>query len=387
MNKDELINYKDHKTQLITYETWENRVTEYLGIDFKLIDVWYKKDYRDKMVCFLEIKHNCNESFIKNAYNIKHQKNCPICISKMQVSYLHAIICTLFEKYYNGVEMEKDLGFKGDNDGISRYDLYIDDYKGKPTVIEFQSRYHDGKEELDKRKKQHAIDLGCSFYEFDSRDGDILKVAKIFFPSLESIPDWAYENVGKFKKTDLSGVQELLNKYYTVEKVANALNISKNVIHHNVNNGNLTKPHDHAKIVYNKKSVIQLDLDGNFINEYETMYKVEKNLGIKIGQINLKGNVVYRRGYIWVYSSNYYNNNYSVKNLRIGDQKVYQLDLNEELINTYDSPKDVGVNLGYNTSDISSCCRGKRESYKNYIWMYEYYYNKKYKKQNKTSQN
>lgn len=54
----------------------------------------------------------------------------------------------------------------------------------------------------------------------------------------------------------------------------------------------------------------------------------------------------------------------------IFSKQVYQYTLDGELVTIWPSINEVGRN-GYNKGNVSSCCRGKLNKYKNYIWNYD----------------
>ena len=51
-------------------------------------------------------------------------------------------------------------------------------------------------------------------------------------------------------------------------------------------------------------------------------------------------------------------------------KKVYQYTLDGELVKIWKSAMDCGRN-GYSQGNVSACCRGERDTHKNYIWKYE----------------
>ena len=68
-----------------------------------------------------------------------------------------------------------------------------------------------------------------------------------------------------------------------------------------------------------------------------------------------------------------YNNCYNdgqIKRARFKRKKVYQYDLNGNLIKEWISVNDAGRN-GYSYQKISMCCLGKRKTHKGFIWSYE----------------
>lgn len=50
--------------------------------------------------------------------------------------------------------------------------------------------------------------------------------------------------------------------------------------------------------------------------------------------------------------------------------KVIQLDINENEIKTWNSVREIQRELGFHTDKIFKCLKGKRKTYKNYIWKY-----------------
>ena len=51
-------------------------------------------------------------------------------------------------------------------------------------------------------------------------------------------------------------------------------------------------------------------------------------------------------------------------------KKVYQLTLNNELVKEWPSTMEIQRTLCFDNTNISRCCRGKRESYKGFKWSY-----------------
>ena len=52
-------------------------------------------------------------------------------------------------------------------------------------------------------------------------------------------------------------------------------------------------------------------------------------------------------------------------------KKVYQYDINYNLLNIWDSTKEIERKLGYDSSQIASVCRGNHKTAKGYIWSYK----------------
>lgn len=227
----------------ISKEELIRRVETETDNEFKFIDVFYKtRSDNGRNEGYLKIKHwDCGYEFEKTIGSWGSQKSCPRCVGMMKVSYLHAVISLLFEKYYKRVEFEKDIGFKGDKGGKSKYDLYVPNYKGKNTLFEFQSRFHDGKEDFDNRKKNFAINKGYELIAIDHRDVALLDIIKDLFPTLDSIPEWIDDELHRFKKLNLSKAQNLLDQNYTYIEIANVLRTTESTVSHAVRDGRLIR--------------------------------------------------------------------------------------------------------------------------------------------------
>lgn len=50
--------------------------------------------------------------------------------------------------------------------------------------------------------------------------------------------------------------------------------------------------------------------------------------------------------------------------------KVVQLDINGKEIKKWNSVREIQKELGFHTDKIFKCLKGKRKTYKNYIWKY-----------------
>lgn len=68
-----------------------------------------------------------------------------------------------------------------------------------------------------------------------------------------------------------------------------------------------------------------------------------------------------------------YNNIYSDRVSRVANKrkkKIAKYDLNGNLICIYNSIKDAILDISGYKSNLIRCCKGKANSYKNYIWKY-----------------
>ena len=69
--------------------------------------------------------------------------------------------------------------------------------------------------------------------------------------------------------------------------------------------------------------------------------------------------------------TNTYNINYGTRTEKT-QKPVLQFTLDGEFIRKWDSAKDVERELGFNSSDLSKCCKGKKKSVGGFKWRYHY---------------
>ena len=75
------------------------------------------------------------------------------------------------------------------------------------------------------------------------------------------------------------------------------------------------------------------------------------------------------------YCNSQYNNNYGTHNERMAKSlsiPVLQFSFNGEFIKKWDSATQVQNELGFDNSDISKCCKGKKKTCGGYKWHYHY---------------
>lgn len=291
----------------------------------------------------------------------------------MLVSYTHAVISILFKNNYENVEFEYDIGFKGDDGGVSKYDLYIPNYKSKPTLIEFQSRFHDDKEEFDIKKKSFAIDKGYNFIAIDHRDYSIEDAIKLFFGDIEVNLDML--DLSEFNKLDLVIAQKLLNEHKTYKEIGKLMNTTEGCINNAIRDGRLILPENHTRIVRNIKSIVQLNMDGGYINTYKSSYEMQKELGYKV---TIQYGNQCLNGYYWVDEESYKNDNYKIPLFAKNHcQTFVHIDDNYNIIKTFNSIEEAKNYVGVSsTTYIKNVLLHKRENVKGYKFIFLKEYNK-----------
>jgi len=133
------------------------------------------------------------------------------------------------------------------------------------------------------------------------------------------------------------------------------------------------------------KSVDQYDLLGNYIKTYISIAQAEKENNTTNIASCLSGKYKSSGGFIWKYKGDKILNSY--KNEKI--KKVIQYDLSGNYIKEFNSIAEAARLTNSDSSRISACCNNKIKSSNNYIWRYEETFIEKYvdNKHNKKSIN
>jgi hypothetical protein len=135
----------------------------------------------------------------------------------------------------------------------------------------------------------------------------------------------------------------------------------------------LSKQRKGKKPVNIEKPILQYDLEGNFVKEWESytqVYNVFKNQGISKAA---RGEHLQSSNYIWCYKKDYtpdliLNRINKIKNNTI---HIIQFDLNLNFIKEYQSIQKASKYLNKKPSAICECCKGKRKTAYGYIWKYK----------------
>lgn len=118
----------------------------------------------------------------------------------------------------------------------------------------------------------------------------------------------------------------------------------------------------------NLKVVKQYDLELNYINVFKTLTIASNKTGISISSISscCYGNYKTAGGYVWAFEGNSPFKKHKHKN----SKKVYQYDLNLNLLFCFESLVDASKQTGINIQNISSCGKGKRKTAGKFIWRF-----------------
>ena len=124
---------------------------------------------------------------------------------------------------------------------------------------------------------------------------------------------------------------------------------------------------------YFAKAVLQLDVNKNILNKFNSTREAERLTGISQANIShcCLGKTNSANGYYWCYETDY--DSYICKS--IGPSKgqpkqVYCFDLDNNLVAQYESASAAELATNIPHQNISKCCLGKLGSAGGFIWRY-----------------
>lgn len=112
-------------------------------------------------------------------------------------------------------------------------------------------------------------------------------------------------------------------------------------------------------ILGHSKPVYQYSIEGSFIKKWNSVKDAEKELGYPNGTISTccKGRIKQAYGYVWRYEYNT-----EIEPIKPGQGiDVFQYSLNGEFIKKWDSLAEIENILGFASTNISACCKGKQK--------------------------
>ena len=230
---------------------------------------------------------------------------CPDCVREQKDSIMATTLKQVLKREYGHTIWEYDAGFKVHNH-ISRYDIYVPELN---LLIECQSEYHDSEEqiEIDRLKKQFALDNGYEYIAIDKRDFSIEEILHFFIPHIETIPDYVEINKNTSRNWDTDDAQKLLDNGYTYREVASLLETTYGSIHGAIEKKILKRPVDYQK---EGKRIVCLSKDNEFIKEYRTVSEAANELANGNNSSISRCLTNYRKtayGFKWMYLVDYDN--------------------------------------------------------------------------------
>jgi len=233
---------------------------------------------------------------------------CAVCSNNVTESAMATVLKQVLKYECNAV-CEYDAGYRGVNGGISKYDIYIPDFKGFKVLVECQSRYHDNYANMnnDTLKEKYALKNGYKLIALDSRDYTPLEAIQKFLPQAKKIPYYVDMSVGNKKIFPIKEAQDLLNEGKTYNEISNILGVYYTTIANQVRKGNLCKTKRYIATKHTQV-VIQLDINGKQVGKYD-LSKIrhtgnEKNYNRKIQIVRACRSLSHLyMGYYWYYES------------------------------------------------------------------------------------
>ena len=229
---------------------------------------------------------------------------------------------------------------------------------GNAISVDRYVEYPDGHKIHLKRKKLKTKinNSGYEVLSIHTKEGYFDKtihalVAETFIPNPLNLPEVNHKDEVKTnnRRWNLEWCSSEYNKHYgtAIERMKKTLTNRKDM----------------------SKKVYQYDLEGNLIKEWDSTREAGRN-NFNASAISAccLGKVKTHKGYIWSYKPI---DNFDIY---LSDKKifkkVYQYDLNGNLIKEWLNVKEASKNEYYYSS-ILKCCKGKAKTHKGYIWSYK----------------
>lgn len=168
---------------------------------------------------------------------------------------------------------------------------------------------------------------------------------------------YTQEIIDTFNNIVLPHSGETKNKIQNLKDELEYLNSThnKNLKNKGQNNGM------YGKIPANAKSVIQYDLDGNFIKEWRSAAEAKKFLGIDNITVVCNGKRKQAGGYLWRWGQNRYSSKF---------KQIIQLSPQNEPLAIYDSCWEAAQCLNLDASSIYKVCTGKANTCGGFKWKF-----------------
>ncbi len=119
------------------------------------------------------------------------------------------------------------------------------------------------------------------------------------------------------------------------------------------------------------KSVVKLDLKGNYICEYDSLTEAEIKNNVKgVCQV-CNGRRNQLKGFIYVYKQDYINKTYNINMGRTNKKIVLQINIiTNKIIKKYNSTQETKLD-GFYPNTVAQVCRGDKKTHKGFLWKYE----------------
>lgn len=120
------------------------------------------------------------------------------------------------------------------------------------------------------------------------------------------------------------------------------------------------------------KAVLQYDLTGKFIKEFESSQDVQRQLGFSSSQIRAccRGEYKTSKGYVWIFKNNTILKELPIEILKERglDKRIQQLSLDNKLIKIWYNTIEIEKQMGIPKAQINACLRGYTKTSNGYKW-------------------
>ena len=335
------------------------------------------QEYKGNTEDLVFIHKPCNTSFISNLAamqgkyirgHYKYYKSCRFCYPEKIESTHASVLKQIFLHEYPDTETEEKSCVNPNTGRILPTDIVNHDLK---IAIEIQSEYHDNpdKQKLDKIKKDFWINKKYRFYTPDIRDYSVIEMIQLFFPNINKIP--SYIDYHYSDKVDYHKIQIELDTGKTVKEVTSLLNLSPHCIHNAVARGILNLSDESKRKAGQNKGLVHLSKDGKFIKEYRYLNDVSKD-DYALGTIQrvLKGTQKFAYDSYWVYSEDYYKNNYKIPKENPDKYLTPIISIKDNEIKYYPDVYKASEQIECYPYEIYNVLKGNRKSFRGYKFKY-----------------
>lgn len=127
----------------------------------------------------------------------------------------------------------------------------------------------------------------------------------------------------------------------------------------------------------NKRQIVQLTLDGEYLQTYNSLKEAEKCTGVRYQQISacVRHIKISSGGFMWLYEDEY-DPSIVYKYKSHKERLVVQLTKDNKYIKEYSSISEASNQTGFSKSSIGECCSGRHKYSHGYIFMYKENYEK-----------
>lgn len=368
------------------------------------------------------VMKNINHWCELNSKNFRPSKDSKYIKSGENMGWICLECGNVFNKRFNDIQNNKDYQCSSCNDGVSypqkfvkeflkqlhekyipeyspkwikpkRYDFYLPN-KNEIWEINGSQHYNGGFESYggrslkkeqknDKLKKEKAIKNGITNY--------------IIIDASKSDPRWIKNNILDriADSFDTSNIDwDKCHEMACNSLVKTSCNLWGSGIRSTIKISEIIEVHYSTIVKYlkqgaelgwcdynkGKRKIIQLNLEGIFIKEWNSIQEAETQLNIN-GISNCCRKQKWNKsagGYIWTYKEDYKKNKNNVLPYSRNHKgiKIIQLSLNGEFIKEWESMIEAGKKLNITHSGISECCKGNLKSSGGFMWVYKSSFNK-----------